>query len=166
MQLAPIPANEKERQAAVESLKILDTPNEEKFDRITRQATQEFNVPISTISIIDNDREWYKSKQGIKETQGRRDTSFCGHTIMGQDIYVIEDTQNDPRFVDNPAVKGPPHLKFYAGVTLREQKTNLPIGAFCIKDTVPHKLSHDEMNKLLIMAKKAENTMNGLSDVN
>lgn len=118
MQKAPIPINEEARICAVEGLKLLDTATEERFDRITREATKRFSVPISTITIIDKDREWFKSVQGLEKREGPRDTSFCGHALMSEIILIIEDTSADPRFADNPMVTGSPFIKFYAGKSL------------------------------------------------
>jgi putative transposase len=118
MELAPIPPNEKERLAAVLELKILDTKQEERFDRIIRMVTKRFKVPIATISILDADREWYKSRQGLNVQEWPRPTSFCGHIISHNYIFVIEDTLLDPRFADNPQVTGKPFIRFYAGMAL------------------------------------------------
>src|SRR3989344_2237699 len=149
MKKAPIPKNEKERLAALKQLGILDTKPEERFDRITREATKQFNVPISTVSIIDEDREWYKSCQGLDKTEGERNVSFCGHAMLSKQIFIIEDTLQDERFADNPMVINPPHIRFYAGVTLRERTTGLPVGVLCIKDVKPRKLSPDEVSLLI-----------------
>ncbi len=92
MRKAPIPPFEKDRLCAVQGLNILDTENEERFDRITRKATTEFSVPVSTITIIDKDREWYKSVQGLEQREAPRATSFCGHALLHHDIYIVEDT--------------------------------------------------------------------------
>lgn len=130
MQQAPIPKFEDERLRALQSLNLLSTLPEERFDRITRSASKALNAPISTISLIDDKREYYKSRVGIEQTGGDRGASFCGHTIAYGKVFVVEDTQKDPRFADNPQVKGPPHVRFYAGVTLHDRSTRLPVGAF------------------------------------
>lgn len=160
MQPAPRPQNDKERIRAVRSLHILDTPTEERFDQITREAAAKLNAPICTISIIDENREWLKSCVGTDVRERSRDMSFCGYTIVRGSIFVIEDTLQDPRFSDNPQVAQPPHIRFYAGITLHEEKTHLPIGAFCIKDIKPRTLNTEEMGVLLSYAQKAEKELN------
>ena len=133
---APIPKNEAERLQALKDLGILDTPREERFDRITRLALKVFEVPISTLTLIDKDREWYKSCQGLPLREGARAISFCGHALLEEDILVIPDTLKDVRFADNPLVIGEPHIRFYAGVPVKDLKGNR-LGVFCIKDRVP-----------------------------
>ncbi len=92
MKPAPIPADEAERLAALKAKNVLDTPREERFDRITREAAKNMNMPISTISLIDQDREWFKSSIGVSATEGPRKSSFCGHTIVHGKLFIVEDT--------------------------------------------------------------------------
>lgn len=160
MQKPPIPANEADRLAALKSKNILDTPTEERFDAITRSAVEQLKVPISTISLIDTNREWFKSCVGTMSREGSRDVSFWGYTIVSGELFVIQDTLADPRFADNPQVTNPPHIRFYAGVTLHDQNTHLPIGAFCIKDVKPRNMSLSEFNVLLGLARQAETELN------
>lgn len=159
---APIPQNEQTRLEALYKLGILDTPPEERFDNITRNALQRFNVMISSITLIDKDREWFKSSCSITTTkqQGPRAISFCGHALTSEIIFVIEDTTKDPRFVDNPYVSGPPFIRFYAGVALHDYATNQPIGVFCIKDNKPRKFNEKDISDLLNFAKQAEKELN------
>ena len=159
MQTAPIPENEKARLEAVKKLNILDTPPEKRFDYLTKKAIQICKVPIAVISILDEDREWFKSCQGLSSKEGERSISFCGHTILQNEIFIIEDTLNDPRFADNPHVvkEG---IRFYAGVALREKDTHLPVGVFCLKDRKPRKLSPYEISVFLTLAKEAEEELN------
>lgn len=161
----PIPANESERLHAVKHLNILDTPPEERFDKITKAAAEELHVPICTITIVDANREWFKSCVGTTATEGPRETSFCGYTIITGKIFVIKDTLEDPRFADNPQVTQPPHIRFYAGVTLHDHATHLPIGAFCVKDVKPRTVSLQELNALLQYADQAEAELNSGFDV-
>lgn len=160
MQIAPIPDNESERLDAVHEHAILDTEPEARFDDLTKKAVDQFHVQISTISIIDRDREWYKSCQGVSKRQQGRDISFCGHALLAENIFIIEDTLKDPRFVDNPAVVGAPFIRFYAGIALYDQKTKLPIGVFCIKDIRPRKMSMNDVALLMEFASKAEEELN------
>ena len=127
MTLAPIPENEEERLEAVHSLAILDTDPEVRFDNLTKEAIEKIKVPISTITIIDKEREWFKSSPGLVNKEGKRDVSFCGHALLATDLFIVEDTLKDDRFKDNPMVVGEPHIRFYAGISIRDFKTKLPI---------------------------------------
>lgn len=160
MQKAPIENNEDKRLDAVHSLGILDTPSDPKFDAITLEAIQRLKVPISTVSIIDKDREWFKSCQGTPMTEGKRDISFCGHALFAKSVFVVEDTLSDDRFKDNPYVIGTPYIRFYAGVALYDKRSGLPIGVFCVKDSVPRKFSMEETGTLVELASRAEDLIN------
>lgn len=160
MQKAPVPSNEEKRLCALYDLKILDTKTEERFDNITKEAVNRFSVPISTITLVDKDREWFKSAQGLDLNEGARDVSFCGHALVSEVIMIIEDTLKDPRFADNPTVTHTPFVRFYAGKSLYERKTNMPVGVFCIKDIKPRKMSLTEINDFLDLATKAEDEIN------
>lgn len=160
MQKPPIPPNEEERLRALQALKLLDTPPEERFDIITKEAMVRFNVPISTITLVDRDREWYKSVQGLTQKEGPRDISFCGHALLHQYIYVVEDTLKDPIFANNPMVVGNPLIRFYAGKSLLGKDSGLPVGVFCVKDTKPRKMSMAEISDFLTLAAKAEEEVN------
>ena len=148
MQSAPIPPNEKERLEKIKELGILNSEHEERFDAITREAAKEFHVPISTITIIDEKREWYKSCQGLDIIEAPREASLCAHAMLSRNIFVVEDTLKDERFRDNPVVIGKPYIRFYAGVSLY-CKDGIHLGVFCIKDTKPRKLSVKEMARLM-----------------
>ncbi|KKT29964.1 MAG: GGDEF domain containing protein [Candidatus Azambacteria bacterium GW2011_GWC2_45_7b] len=161
MKLAPIPENEKERLLALRRLKILDTKPDKRLDLLTKTAVKRFDVPISTISIIDEEREWFKSCQGLPKKEGDRAISFCGHAMLAKNIFIVEDTLKDERFADNPYVVGPPYLRFYAGVAIYEHKSGQPIGVFCIKDTEPRTMSPEDISFLINLAEKAEDILNG-----
>lgn len=160
MQNAPIPANDDERVCAVEGLKLLDTALEERFDRLTKEAVARFKVPISTITLVDKDREWFKSVQGLDAREGPRGISFCGHALMSQVVLIISDTLADPRFADNPMVIGEPFIRFYAGKSLYDHKSNLPVGVFCIKDRKPREMTVSDMADFLDLANRAEKEIN------
>ena len=130
---APNLANDAERIAALHQLNILDSSPEERFDRITRIASQFFNIPIALITLVDANRRWVKSCYGVEAKEVGRDISFCGHAIAKNEPLVIEDTTKDPRFSDNPLVAGGPRIRFYAGQPLRVDGDFL-IGAFCLID--------------------------------
>lgn len=156
---APIPKDEEKRIKAVKALGILDTPPEESFDRLTRLATQFFKVPISTITIVNSNREWFKSCQGLPAREGERAISFCGHAMLADDVFLIPDALKDDRFKDNPMVVGEPHIRFYAGVALFDASGNR-VGTFCIKDRKPRTMSKEEMRTLKDMALLVELELN------
>lgn len=104
MQAAPLPQTEASRLQALRDLRLLDTATEERFDRLTRLARQIFGVPIALISLVDADRQWFKSCQGLDIRETSREISFCGHTILGDEILEVVDATTDPRFADNPLV--------------------------------------------------------------
>lgn len=157
----PIPADEQNRLNALYQMGLLDTPPEERFDKITKQAVERFNTMLSTISILDKNREWFKSCSGIPIAKEEpRETSFCGHALAEKTIFIIEDATLDPRFIDNPHVVGPPFVRFYAGVALYDHATNQPVGVFCIKDDKPRKFSEQDISDLLNFAKRAEVELN------
>ena len=160
MQIAPIPDNEEERIAAVHRMTILDTAPEERFDILTKEAVERLKVPISMVTILDSDREWFKSCQGLDQESGDRRISFCGHALLATNIFIVEDTLKDPRFSDNPTVIGSPHIRFYAGIALFDYSTNFPIGVFCVKDTKPRSLSLEEVGILTDLADRAEKELN------
>src|SRR5690348_15365131 len=102
----PRPADEATRLAALRGLNILDTPPEERFDRITRTALRLFNLPVALVSLVDENRQWFKSCQGLAVTETERCISFCAHAILGDETLIIPDALSDPRFADNPLVTG------------------------------------------------------------
>lgn len=141
---APTPDNEAERLAALHALLILDTPREERFDRIVEFATSEFDVPIALISLVDGERQWFKSNVGMPTCETGRDVSFCGHAILRDDIMVVPDATADVRFTDNPMVTGNPHIRFYAGAPLVTPQGHA-LGTLCIIDTKPRQLDDMEL---------------------
>src|SRR3989338_9282423 len=151
MKSAASPANEPERLEHVRALGLFDTAPEERFDVITREAVQAFHVPIATITLLDEKREWYKSCQGLNAKEAPREISFCAHAMLSDHVFIVEDTLKDPRFADNPMVVGEPHIRFYAGVSLYDS-SGTGIGVFCIKDTKPRSLSPHEVTLLLVFA--------------
>lgn len=159
MKKAPIPKNESQRIASLYAMGILDTPPEERFDRLTSCATKIFHVPISTLTLIDTNREWFKSCQGLSKTEGDRAISFCGHALVEDEILIIPDTSKDNRFKDNPMVIGEPYIRFYAGVPIIN-KDNQRIGVFCIKDTKPREFSNEDKEILEGLAAWAELEIN------
>lgn len=153
-----IPDNEETRLATLKSLNLLDTLYEERFDRITRMVKSEFDVPLVFISLVDADRQWFKSVQWHcslpTATETGRDVSFCGHAIHGDenDIFYIENALEDDRFADNPLVAGDLAVRFYAGAPLTVPSTNgegpVNIGVLCVIDQKPRQMDEDQINKL------------------
>lgn len=156
---APIPADEVSRQAAVKALGLLDTAPQVSFDRITRIATRLLKMPISTLTLIDSEREWYLSFQGITERQAPRSRSFCGHALLASDVMIVPDALKDPRFDGNPMVVGPPYIRFYMGKTLFSHDGKR-IGVFCVKDTKPYVPTSEEIQDLRDLAAWAELEVN------
>ena len=118
MQTPVIPKDEEERLRALRLLNILDTSDEERFDRLTRLAKRMFGVPIALVSLVDENRQWFKSCIGLEVRETPRDISFCGHSILGDDIFIVNDASSDVRFSDNPLVTDDPNIRFYAGCPL------------------------------------------------
>jgi len=133
---APLPRDETQRLKALRDLLILDTPPEERFDRIAAFAAQEFSVPIALVSLVDRDRQWFKSNFGLEARETPRDISFCGHTITLSEPLVVPDASEDPRFADNPLVTGDPYVRFYAGACLRLPQGQA-MGTLCVIDRRP-----------------------------
>lgn len=144
MQAAPIPANDAERLQTLRELLILDTPPEQRFDRLVAFAQAEFEVATVLISLVDANRQWFKAKVGLEACETGRDISFCGHAILQPDIFVIEDAMADPRFADNPLVTGPPFIRFYAGAPL-EPRPGLRVGTLCLLDPRPRALDRADL---------------------
>lgn len=136
MKTAPLPPNEKERLAALHALLILDTPPEQRFDRITEFAASEFDAPIALISLVDENRQWLKSRVGLDVCETSRDVAFCAHALLSREPLVVPDTLKDERFADNPLVVGMPHIRFYTGAPL-VLPSGLIAGTLCIIDTKP-----------------------------
>jgi GAF domain-containing protein len=135
----PFPASEAERLTALYRLAILDTEREERFDRLTRIAAAAFEVPIALVSLVDTDRQWFKSACGADITETPRDMSFCAHAIVERSIMVIPDALLDPRFADNPIVVNDPRVRFYAGCPL-VLHSGACVGTLCLIDTRPRQL--------------------------
>ena len=147
MQEPEHPSDEAERLAALQGLCILDSPPEERFDRYTRLARRLFGVPIALVSLVDADRQWFKSRQGLGATETGRDISFCGHAILGSDAFVIENTLEDERFEDNPLVTSDPNIRFYAGYPLPGPGGHR-LGTLCIIDREPRDFGPEDQEAL------------------
>lgn len=155
MHIAPLPPNETERLRVLHSLSILDTPAEETFDRLTRVLAQMLGVPIALVSLIDEHRQWFKSRVGLDACETSREIAFCAHALLEDDMLVLEDARNDPRFCNNPLVTGPMSIRFYAGVPLRSAKGHA-MGTLCAIHTTPRMLSSDERAAMRDLARTIE----------
>ena len=142
-----IPVNEAERVHALKALQLLDTTQEERFDRVTRMAKRMFGVSISLVSLIDTDRQWFKSNQGFEASETSRNVSFCAHAINQDDLFVIPDTIKDERFSDNPLVTDDPNIRFYAGYPLK-LRPGVNIGTLCLLDPKPRTFDAEDQQLL------------------
>ena len=149
------PAGEAARLAELRSLGLLDSESEERFDRVTRLAQRLFDVPIALISLVDEDRQWFKSRQGLDATETSRDVSFCGHAILGDEVLHVPDAAADPRFADNPLVTGDPSIRFYAGCPILGP-SGAKLGTLCIIGREPRELSGDDALSLRDLAEMVE----------
>ncbi len=143
MQPPVIPVYEQKRLQALHDLDILDTQEEERFERLTRMVQKFCKVPIVLISLIDANRQWFKSKQGLAACETSREISFCGHAILQRDIFYIPNALLDPRFADNPLVTGPPHVIAYAGVPLI-LANGYCVGTLCLIDHQPRTFTEEQ----------------------
>ncbi|WP_305857572.1 GGDEF domain-containing protein [Balneatrix alpica] len=155
------PHNEIERLHQLYALNILDTPAEERFDRLTRLAKRLFHIPIAAVSLIDENRQWFKSRMGIEESETSRDISFCGHTILGSKPLIVPDTLLDPRFVDNPQVSGEPFIRFYIGFPLILHN-DCALGTLCLADRIPRSLTDEDISLLQDLANMARQELMAL----
>jgi methylmalonyl-CoA mutase cobalamin-binding subunit len=152
---APTPPNEEERLAELNGLNLLDTPIEADFDQVTERLTKLFRVPTALLTLIDKDRQWFKSQTGLpadlaEARSTSRDVSLCGHVIANDEVLIVRDLARDPRFANNPFVKER-GLRFYAGVPLRGPN-GFPIGTLSILDTKPREMTRQEQDLLKMIA--------------
>lgn len=143
---------EKQRIENLYQYEILDTPADGYFDDITALATKIFNVPIAIITLVDNDRIWFKSAFGLDAEQIPRDPGLCSSAIMSDDVYIVENASVDPRTLSNPLVAGVMGLKFYAAAPLKS-KEGFNLGTLCIIDKMPRSLNGKESSILMHLAK-------------
>lgn len=145
------PDNELERQLALTETGLLDKGDEKRFDRITRIASTLFSVPIALFTLLDRDRQEFKSRHGTEITETERNISFCGHAILKEDPLIIEDTLEDERFFDNPLVTDTPRIRFYAGAPIRDSN-GFKLGTLCLIDNAPRSFSSHEATLLTDLA--------------
>lgn len=166
MHAAPIPETEVARLTTLFCLRILDTPPEERFDRITRLVAAHFDVPVAAINMVDADRQWTKSGVGMAVRMMPRAISFCAHVLLEEEALVVADASRDERFYDNPQVTSPDGIRFYVGVPLHSDD-GYPLGSLCIADRRPRRFSRDQIARLRDFAALAEREISAtqLSDL-
>jgi diguanylate cyclase (GGDEF)-like protein len=158
----PLPEDEDARIETLRALRILDTAPEERFDRITRLAQRIFGVRIVLVSLVDSERQWFKSAQGLEEVrETSRSVSFCGHAILDDDVLHVPDARADERFHDNPLVTGEPNIRFYAGCPLRASNGR-KLGTLCLIDSEPREFAADDRLLLKDLAAMVEHEIASL----
>ncbi len=153
------PADEFERLSALCRLNLLDTPPDERFERITRTAQRLFGVPIALVTLVDSNRQWFKSRLGLEATETPRRMAFCAHAILDDAPFIIPDACADQRFFDNPLVTGEPRVRFYAGIPLHEA-AGFRVGTLCLIDRAPRSFSNEDVAALRDLALWAETELN------
>ena len=159
MQSPPFPHNENERIDSLKSYQILDTLSEHEYDALTRLAAQICGTKIALITLIDENRQWFKSKVSLDVSETPREISFCAHAINSpNDPFIIEDTRLDDRFKDNPIVQGDPGVIFYAGIPLVNED-DFALGTLCVVDDQPKKLTQEQLDGLKTLAQSVINLL-------
>ncbi|OYZ22296.1 MAG: hypothetical protein B7Y39_07790 [Bdellovibrio sp. 28-41-41] len=158
MKIASPSANEKKRIAVLKKYNVLDTPNEPDFDELTKIASSICETPIALISLVDECRQWFKSKVGLAAEETHRDVAFCAHAILSESPLIVPDAHLDDRFKDNPLVVGPPFVRFYVGVPLRSYSGE-NIGTLCVIDHVPRVLESWKLEALIVLARQVIHLM-------
>ena len=159
---ARLPTNEAQRLRSLYSLGILDTSPQERFDRLTRLACRLFDVKIALVSLVDSDRQWFKSKVGLDVTETPREHSFCSHAILGEDVMVVPDALADARFRDNPLVTGSPDIRFYAGCPIKAPD-GAALGTLCVISDQPRDLDPEDERVLRDLAGTVEEELKALA---
>ncbi|MBF0166804.1 MAG: sensor domain-containing diguanylate cyclase [Alphaproteobacteria bacterium] len=152
---APTPDNEAERLYSLEKMRLLSTPREADLDRLTRTAQAVFDTEVVLVSLVDKDRQWFKSRQGLEVAETPRDISFCGHAILGDGTFVVNDATLDERFHDNPLVTGPPNIRFYAGHPLTNGEGH-KIGTLCVISKTARSFDDKKQRTLSDLARMVE----------
>jgi signal transduction histidine kinase len=153
MSRAPRPPNEAARLGALREATILDSPPDDAFDAVTRLAASLCQAPIAVVSLVDKDRQWFKSRIGIDLVETPRDSAFCAWAILGEDVFEVPDAREDARFADNPLLSSGPRVRFYAGAPLRTED-GLALGTLCVYDRVPRRLSAEQRQTLGTLAEQ------------
>ncbi len=149
---APTPKNEVQRIKVLWQYNVLDTVPEAVFDELTELAALICGVPVALISLVDEDRQWFKSRQGITLKETSRDVSMCAHAILQSELFIVPDATRDARFKDNPLVVASPKIRFYAGAPLVSPDGHA-LGTLCVIDTVTRRLTADQKQALRVLAR-------------
>lgn len=149
------PENEAARTAALHALDILDTAADRRFDRVTALASDAFGVASAVVSLVDENRQWFRSPCAAEPSDGPQEATFCGYAILSDTVFVVEDARLDARFAQSRLVVGPPFVRFYAGAVLRDT-TAAPIGTLCLIDSSPRLFDRAERRRLLLLAELVE----------
>lgn len=155
----PIPANEADRLKELRLFRILDTTTEQTLDNLTVLAAEICETPISLISLVDENRQWFKSKVGLEVNETPRDVAFCAHAINTDEIFIVEDTAKDTRFAQNPLVTDDPSIRFYAGAPLIVSG-GIALGTLCVIDRKPRHLTERQRNALNILREAVVTQLN------
>ena len=147
----PVAANEAQRLDALQRSGLVDTAPEKSFDRVTWLASHALAMPISLMTLLTPDRQWFKSRQGLEMAETPRSWAFCNRTILQRGVFAVEDLARDKRFADNPAVAGEPHFRFYAGAPVID-RDGFALGSVCVMDYAPRKLDQDQTETLRALA--------------
>lgn len=147
----PAPANEARRLAALAATRLMDTPEEQVFDRVTWLASQVTECPMALLTLLSGQRQWFKSRTGLEARETPREVAFCSHTIMQDGLFMVEDAASDPRFAANPLVTGEPHIRFYAGYPVLDAN-GMALGSLCVLDREPRRLRERELRALRELA--------------
>jgi signal transduction histidine kinase len=151
MRIAKLPTDEEMRLLDLAYYEILDTPAEKEFDELVELAGQICNCPVSLITLVDKDRQWFKSRVGTDEKQTSRDVAFCAHTILQPGVMQVQNATTDDRFIDNPLVKGDEHIRFYAGAPIVSPAGHT-LGTICVLDHKPNSLTQEQVRALTILS--------------
>jgi diguanylate cyclase (GGDEF)-like protein len=156
------PPDETLRLRALRTAQILDTQADERLDSITRLARKLLDAPIALVSLVDAERQWFKSRQGLEATETPREVSFCGHAILSDELFVIEDSLRDPRFADNPLVVGEPRVRAYAGYPIKSQSGHR-IGTLCVIGHEPRKFTERDREILADLGHLTEQQLRAIA---
>ncbi len=149
--------DESQRLEKLDSLRIVYSPADHRFDRITKMAQQMFDVPIALVSLVTKDKQWFKSAQGLCAAETPREISFCGHAILANETFVVNNALEHPDFSDNPLVTDSPNIRFYAGHPISYKGSNM--GTLCLIDTKPRDFSAEQIESLQTLAQFVENEL-------
>jgi len=150
---APLPENETQRLAALKEYQVLDTLAEQSYDDLTMLAAQVCNVPVAMVSLVDESRQWFKSKLGLNPQETPRDVAFCAHTILRSEPMIVPDAMKDERFADSALVRGSPHIRFYAGFPLVTSE-GFAVGTLCAIDRKPRQLSTTQRHAMQALSRQ------------